>query len=236
MDQFISDPEKYKSNAVARVIKIKNEADIERHLGIKKERKNSGDCIPAKKSVTVGKIEKFKAEKGNFITEIVSLKSENRQLTFRLNEQKIELAANEMEYSTNVCKLNQKIAQISSDLKKSKSEITKLTANFLEEKAKDKKLIDKLVSEKKQLSARVKQLQSCSLLNKTQNDDGKNTENLGDENEYEVDKLIADEMDGKTRYYLVRWKGFGREDDTWEEEKNLSCPIILEEYNKQKLK
>ncbi|XP_031637027.1 putative oxidoreductase GLYR1 homolog, partial [Contarinia nasturtii] len=41
MDNFISDPQKYRSNAVARVIKIKTEKEIEQHLGIKTERSSS---------------------------------------------------------------------------------------------------------------------------------------------------------------------------------------------------
>lgn len=236
MDKFISDPQKFKSNAVARVIKIKNEADIERNLGIKVERKNSGDYIPKKTSVTPDEIETMKAEKVDFIKEIVSLKSVNQQVSFQLNRQKKELATIEMKHSQNVDKLNQEIAKISLDLKISESEMTKLKKKYSEEKANDKKLIDKLVFEKNQLTARVKQLQSCSNSNEMHNDEQKHGEDEDAKNEYEVDKLIADIKVGRTHYYLVRWKGFGRDDDTWEKEKNLSCPTILEKYKKLKLK
>lgn len=106
----------------------------------------------------------------------------------------------------------------------------------MEEKENDKKRIDKLTYEKKILTARVNQLQSCSLLSETQNDEQQHDENVANENVYEVDKLMADEKVGKTWYYLVRWKGYGREDDTWEKEQNLSCPTILEEYKKLKIK
>lgn len=236
MDKFISDPQKHKSNALARVIKIKKEADIERQLGIKVERQKSGDCIPDKISVAPDEIESLKSEKVNFITEIVSLKSVNQQISFQLNEQKKELATIKMEYSQNVRKFNQEIAKISSDLKISESEKTKLNKKYLEEKAIDKTLIDKLVSEKNQLTARVKQLQSCSVSNETHKNEQKQVENVGANDVYEVNRLIADEKVGKTRYYLVRWKGFGREDDTWETEKSLSCPKILKEYKKRSLK
>lgn len=50
IDRFISYPQKYELNAVARVIQIKTEADIKRYLGIKIERKNSVDHNPQKKS------------------------------------------------------------------------------------------------------------------------------------------------------------------------------------------
>lgn len=236
MDKFIFDPQKYKSNAVARVIKIKNEVDIERNLGIKVERTSIGDCIPKEKSATPDEIDVLKVEKVNFIEEIVSLKSVNQQVSFQLNKQKKELTTIKMEHSQNVHKLNQEIAKISSDLKIYESEITKLKKKYSEEKANDKKIIDKLVFEKNQLTARVKQLQTCTLFNDTQNDEQKHDEDVGAKNVYEVDKLIADEMVGKICYYLVRWKGYGRDDDTWEKEKNLSCPTILEAYKKQKLK
>lgn len=231
MDKFISDPQKFQSNAVARVIKIKTEADIERSLGIKVERKSTGAVTP-KKGSPKNEIAMLKAEKVNFINEIVSLKSENQQVSFQLNEQEKAMAAIKIENSKNVCKLNQEIAKISLDLKISDSQKTKLKTKYEEEKANNKKLIDKLTAEKKQLTARVKQLQNCSLYNKTHGD--KQTQS--DDEEYEVDKLIADHKVGKIHYYLVGWKGYGRDDDTWEKEKNLSCPQILEEYKKKKLK
>lgn len=229
MDNYIADPEKYKSNAVARVIKVKKEADIERSLGIKVERKGNGVSVPRKISIASDEIQTLKAEKVDFINEIVSLKSLNQQFSFQLNEQKKELAAIKVENTQNVRKLKQEIEKKSLHLKLSESEVAKLNKKCEEEKANDKKLIDGLILEKKQLTARVNQLQACSSSNKT-NDDERAQINA----EYEVDKLIADEMDGKIRYYLVRWKGFGREDDTWEKETNLFCPKILEEYKKLK--
>lgn len=231
MDEFISDPQKYKSNAVARVIKIKTEADIERHLGIKVESNNSVGHMPGKKTSKLDEIEILKDEKTNLITEIVSLKSLNQKISFELDKQKKAVASIKTETNHNVSKLNREIAKVSSDLKTSESKMIQLEKKHSEEKANDKKLIDKLDSERKQLVARVKQLQSCSIANQT--DNGEHTD---DQNVYEVDKLIADEWDGKTHYFLVRWKGYGREDDTWEKEKNLSCPKILEEYKKLNLK
>lgn len=34
--------------------------------------------------------------------------------------------------------------------------------------------------------------------------------------EYEVQKVIDDEMRGGKKYYRIRWKGWGAKDDTWE--------------------
>lgn len=49
-----------------------------------------------------------------------------------------------------------------------------------------------------------------------------------DTKEYEVDKImdIHTKCKGKTEF-LIRWKGFGKNDDTWEEEKILIVQIWL---------
>jgi len=32
------------------------------------------------------------------------------------------------------------------------------------------------------------------------------------------------------REFLIHWKGFSHKDDTWEPEKNLSCPDLIEKF------
>ena len=32
------------------------------------------------------------------------------------------------------------------------------------------------------------------------------------------------------RQFLVRWKGYGESADTWENEKDLNCPQLIQEY------
>ena len=51
------------------------------------------------------------------------------------------------------------------------------------------------------------------------------------EEEWIVDKILQHRVRGKTTYYLVRWKGFTRDHDTWEPEKNLkNAKGKLKEY------
>lgn len=50
---------------------------------------------------------------------------------------------------------------------------------------------------------------------------------------FEVDKLIDHRGRKGKREFLVRWKHFDSEDDTWEKEENLSCPKILAKYLKK---
>lgn len=51
--------------------------------------------------------------------------------------------------------------------------------------------------------------------------------------EFEVDKLIKHRGRKGNREFLVRWKGFGTTDDTWEKEQNLCLPKILNHYLKK---
>lgn len=53
-------------------------------------------------------------------------------------------------------------------------------------------------------------------------------------NEFEVGKILAHKKQKGEMMYLVRWKGYGKEYDTWEQENNLTCPKLLNAYNESK--
>merc|ERR1712061_948903 len=57
-----------------------------------------------------------------------------------------------------------------------------------------------------------------------------------DEAEYEVDRIVDDRVEENEKQYLIRWKGFSAEDDTWEPVTNLDCPEIIEGYEEAKRK
>ncbi|XP_025993060.1 chromobox protein homolog 5 [Solenopsis invicta] len=50
------------------------------------------------------------------------------------------------------------------------------------------------------------------------------------DDEYEVEKLINLRTIKGRRQFLVRWKGYGDSADTWENEKDLNCPQLIEDY------
>lgn len=97
-----------------------------------------------------------------------------------------------------------------------------------------------LSRENKLLSAQLKQLKrDCSRNNIDSRSENaraalneRNHESSGESslenNEYEVEKILKKKRGSEL--YLVRWKGFGPEFDTWERKDNLNCPRLLAEF------
>jgi hypothetical protein len=53
--------------------------------------------------------------------------------------------------------------------------------------------------------------------------------------EYEVEAILDDKLLNKQKWYLVKWKGFPTEDNTWEPSYNLTnCSTLLQQYHKCK--
>ncbi|XP_043491561.1 chromodomain-helicase-DNA-binding protein 1-like isoform X2 [Polistes fuscatus] len=50
------------------------------------------------------------------------------------------------------------------------------------------------------------------------------------EEEYEVEKIVGHRTIKGRRQFLIRWKGYGEESDTWEQEKDLNCPKLIENF------
>ncbi|XP_063979905.1 uncharacterized protein LOC135163926 [Diachasmimorpha longicaudata] len=57
-----------------------------------------------------------------------------------------------------------------------------------------------------------------------------NTDENEEEKEYEVEKIVAHRTIKGRRQFLVRWKGYNDDADTWEQEKDLSCPQLIEDF------
>ena len=55
--------------------------------------------------------------------------------------------------------------------------------------------------------------------------------NAEEKGNYEVAKIVdfKKKMSGK-REFLVRWKGYTWEDDTWEPEENLDCVELIDRF------
>ena len=42
--------------------------------------------------------------------------------------------------------------------------------------------------------------------------------------------MVAQRTIKGRRQFLVRWKGYGEDADTWEQEKDLNCPQLIEDF------
>lgn len=47
---------------------------------------------------------------------------------------------------------------------------------------------------------------------------------------FQVEKLVSVRTNKSTRQFLVRWKGYGESADSWENEKDLNCPKLIEKF------
>jgi hypothetical protein len=54
---------------------------------------------------------------------------------------------------------------------------------------------------------------------------------VGGEERYEVEEIIDSRMRGRRLQYLVRWKGYGREENSWILEGDLDAPDLIADFH-----
>jgi hypothetical protein len=55
---------------------------------------------------------------------------------------------------------------------------------------------------------------------------------VGGEARYEVEEVIDSRMRGRRLQYLVRWKGYGHEENLWLSEGDLNAPDLITDFHK----
>lgn len=48
---------------------------------------------------------------------------------------------------------------------------------------------------------------------------------------FQVEAVVDEKMVKGVKYYLIRWKGYSEDSDTWEPENTLSCPDLVKKFN-----
>lgn len=124
------------------------------------------------------------------------------------------IAKLKLEHQQTLFKLNKKKEKLAADLSIAHKRNTE-----------NQNLIAKLQNEKEDLLSQIKQL-------KNQIKSADTSKNC----DYAVEQILDDKIVNKKKYYLVHWKGYGDDEDSWEPAKNLNCPYLVDKYNESKHK
>lgn len=138
-----------------------------------------------------------------------------------------------VDHSQQLHKYKMENKRFNDEHQRDQSEIRKLTETNVEHV----KTIRYLKVDNQRLQAQNKQLQSqfnrISYDANQKCEDGSNKP-IGTKrkatNVYEVEKLVSHRTRNGSMQFLVRWKGYDADSDTWEREKNLNCPRLLKKY------
>lgn len=184
-------------------------------------------------------ISQLEREKSEMIQELVEMKSDNQKINFELQQKCNEIQVlNEQRMAENM-HMSKTIRTLQNELNdwKQKCSIA------IKKHDDDQGIISKLKREKNELSAQLIQLRRISQI---QHDDSSDTEAGEKETEeketeeeegeevFEVESLLKHKVNQrKVRSFLVRWKNYSSEHDSWVKESDLNCPTILKEYLKK---
>lgn len=181
--------------------------------------------------------------------EVSALRSEKETMELQL---KAVRASNEKK----IRHLNDKLTEKNDMIRKASDEKEKTAANLAQTKAElsqcqrklkeqiettaeKTKTISLLSGQNRSLLARLKQYDT-NLAQRQQSGvkclvSSKSITTKAAEGEYEVQQILSHKIKGGKRFFLIRWRGYSPEGDTWESESNLTnCPKILSSYLKTK--
>lgn len=181
-------------------------------------------------------INQLRDEKEKIIRELVNIKADNQSMNLDIQRKVAEIEQLKQQCSNQKSYFDTEINRLKNEMSVLKKKISvdiELQANY-------DKIISNMNVEKRELLARLKQVQQSVNENVMCDQSDKNdcdaTSDQSD-NEFEVECIYEHRMiRGKPEYH-VRWKGYSKEHDSWEKAKNLTnCSTILAAYLKKQKK
>lgn len=173
----------------------------------------------------------------------------SKDLVKKIESEKDDLSEKCKQSEATVLKLEEEKECISNQLKEALEKIQLMTReneelragheketqkplNTTNKKNHGEREIAQLKMDKNVLEARLKQAE-CGMRRAEKFKKREEQNKQSDDDDYEVEKILDHKMQKGKRFFLVRWTGFGPEEDSWEPEANLNCEKILQNYLKQ---
>lgn len=117
------------------------------------------------------------------------------------------------------------LQQEQADLKIELEQIKKVNKNLVAKYLSEEKNASILVHENSIIRAKIEQLHRNSI---------SSSKTISHEKQYEVESIVKHRRKNRLIQYLVRWKNYPPDEDTWQFESHLSCRKILNTYKKLK--
>lgn len=167
--------------------------------------------------------------------EVTELKMKNLNSA---NERKMRISNEKFAEKDKVIKkFSEENDKLATDLSHAKVELSQCRSKLNDEKKKNAakaETITRLSGENRHLLARLKQYQSNVVRHGNDvSSDSKSTAHKNTSHEYEVEHFLSHKVKYRKRYFLVHWKGYSSNHDSWESEENVrNCPKVLSAYLK----
>lgn len=132
-----------------------------------------------------------------------------------------------------ICKLKSDHQRVVFKLNKKNEQLEANLSIMKKESVENQNNIEILRKEKKALLLQLEQFKSEPERNQNEKE---KKECSREDDECEVEKILRDKIIKRKKYYLVRWKGYSSEHNSWVQKKDLLCPELLAEYEQLKQK